>query len=169
MGKRKSVKHYKIDKSYLYFLLFIGFILLLILFNYDKITNLIINPQQKKNMVSIKPKQEYISVLDAIAHAKLLLGVTEENYKNHIGEDAIYISIGINSSEMDLNYANIIITGQVELIGGKILAGKEKYNGNKQILEIEDPRDSQKYFVTLYYNKSQNETKVKIKSNCGKL
>ncbi len=161
MGKRKSVKHYKIDKSYLYFLLFIGFILLLILFNYDKITNLIINPQQKKNTVSIKPKQEYISVLDAIAHAKLLLGVTEENYKNHIGEDAIYISIGIDNSEMDLNYANIIITGQVELIGGKILAGKEKYNGNKQILEIEDPRDSQKYFVTLYYNKSQNETKVK--------
>lgn len=161
MRMRKSSKKKSIDNNYLYIVLFIGFILLLIFFNHDKITNLIINPQQKKSKVSIKQKQEYISVLDAITHAKLLLGVSEENYKNHISEDAINISIGIDSSEMDLNYANIIITGQVELIGGKILVGKEKYNGNKQVLEIDDPRDSQKYFVTLYYNKSQNKTKVK--------
>ncbi len=161
MGKRKSVKQYTIDKNYLYVLLFIGFMLILILFNYDKIKNLIKNPQLQKEKVSVKQKQEEISVLDAIVHAKLLLGVPEKNYKNHIGEDAIYISIGIDSSEMDLNYANIIITGRVELIGGKILSGKEKNNGNKQVLEFEDPHDSQKYFVSLYYSKSQSITKTK--------
>lgn len=163
MGKRKSVKQYTIDKNYLYVLLFIGFMLILILFNYDKINNLLKNPQLQKEKVSVKQKQEEISVLDAIVHAKLLLGVPEKNYKNHIGDDAIYISIRIDSSEMDLNYANIIITGRVELIGGKILSGKEKNNGNKQVLELEDPRDSQKYFVSLYYSKSHIETKTRTK------
>ncbi len=161
MGKRKSIKNSRIDRNYYYILLFIGFILLLFLFNYDKIKNLVNGPQQKKDKVSIKQKREEITVLDVIVHAKLLLGVTEENYKNHIGEDAIYISIGVDRSEMDLNYANIIITGQVELIGGKIIKGEEKNNGNKQVLEIEDPHDSQIYFVTLYYTKSRNVVRDK--------
>ncbi len=158
---RKSVKNSRIDRNYYYILLFIGFILLLFLFNYDKIKNLVKEPQQKRDKVIIKQKREEISVLDAVVHAKLLLGVTEENYKNHIGEDAVYISIGVDRSEMDLNYTNIIITGQVELIGGKIIKGEEKNNGNKQVLEIEDPHDSQTYFVTLYYTKSQNVVRDK--------
>lgn len=161
MRKRKSVKNSRIDRNYYYILLFIGFILLLFLFNYNKLKNLVKEPQQKRDKISIKQKREEISVLDVIVHAKLLLGVTEENYKNHIGEDAVYISIGIDRSEMDLNYANIIITGQVELIGGKIIKGEEKNNGNKQVLEIKDSHDSQTYFVTLYYTKSQNVAKDK--------
>ena len=158
---RKSIKNSIIDKNYIYILLFIGFLLLLFLFNYDKIKNLKIDQQQKKNKVSVKQKREKITIFDVIVHAKLLLGITEENYKSHIGEEAIYISIGIDRSEMDLNYANIIITGQVELVGGKIISGEEKNNGNKQVMEIEDPNDSQKYFVTLHYTKSQNITKDK--------
>lgn len=161
MGKRKSVKNSRIDRNYYYIILFIGFILLLFLFNYDKLKNLVKDPQQKRDKITIKQKREEISVLDVIVHTKLLLGVTEENYKNHIGEDAVYISIGIDRSEMDLNYANIIITGQVELIGGKIIKGEEKNNGNKQVLEIKDSHDSQTYFVTLYYTKSQNVAKDK--------
>ena len=161
MGKRKNTKNNIFDNNNIYFLLFMGFVLLLVLFNYDKIKNLISDPQQKREKISIKQKRTKISVLDAIVHSKLLLGVTEENYKNHIGNDAIYISIGIDSSEMDLNYANIIISGQVELINGKILSGTEKNNGNKQVLEIEDPNDSQKYFVSLYYTKPQDLGKNK--------
>lgn len=161
MGKRKSVKNSRIDRNYYYIILFIGFILLLFLFNYDKLKNLVKDPQQKRDKITIKQKREEISVLDVIVHAKLLLGVSEENYKNHIGEDAVYISIGVDRLEMDLNYANIIITGQVELIGGKIIKGEEKNNGNKQVLEIKDSHDSQTYFVTLYYTKSQNVAKDK--------
>jgi uncharacterized protein len=161
MGKQKSIINNIINKNYFYFLLFIGFVLLLIIFNYSKIKNLIKNPQQKKDQVSIIHKQEKISVLDAIVHAKLLLGVSEKNYKNYIGEDAIYISIGINRVEMDLNYANIIITDQVELIEGKLISGVEKNNGNKQVLEFEDPQDSQMYVVTLKYSKPQIEVKAK--------
>ena len=161
MGKQKSVKNKIIDKNNFYFILFIGFVLLLIIFNFNKIKNLVKRPQQKKDQVSIILKQEEISVLDAIVHAKLLLGVDEKNYKNYIGEDAVYITIGINRSEMDLNYANIIITGQVELINGRLISGVEKNNGNKQVLEYEDPQDSQTYVVTLKYSKSQIETKAK--------
>ena len=161
MGKRKSIKNHTIDNNYLYVILFIGFVLLLLLFNYEKISNLVKKPHLEKDEVSVKQKQEKISVLDAIVHAKLLLGIPEENYKNTIGDDGIYITIGIDSSEMDLNYANIIITGKVELIGGKIISGKEKNNGNKQIIEFEDPNDSQKYFVTLYYSKLQNKANEK--------
>ena len=158
---RKSIKNSIIDKNYIYFLLFIGFILLLFLFNYNKIKNLITDPKQKNDKISIKQKREEITVLDAIVHAKLLLGINEENYKNRIGKEAIYISIGIDRSAMDLNYANIIITGQVELIGGKIISGEEKSNGNKQVMEIEGLHNSQKYFVTLYYTKSQSVTETK--------
>ena len=161
MGKRKNIKNKLFDNNNIYILLFMGFVLLLVLFNYDKIKNLVSDPQQKREKISIKQKRTEISVLDAIVHSKLLLGVTEDNYKNHIGDDAIYISIGIDSSEMDLNYANIIVSGQVELINGKIISGTEKNNGNKQVLEIEDPNDSQKYFVSLYYTKPQNLRKNK--------
>jgi len=161
MGKQKSNKNSTIDKNYFYSFLFIGFVLLLIIFNYNKIKNLVKSPQQKKDQVTIKNKQEKDSVLDAIVHAKLLLGVDEKNYKNYIGEDAIYISIGINRSEMDLNYANVIITGQIELINGKLISGVEKSNGNKQVLEFEDPQDSQTYVVTLKYSKPQKEIEPK--------
>ncbi|MDP8202221.1 MAG: divergent polysaccharide deacetylase family protein [Candidatus Tenebribacter burtonii] len=161
MTRRKNFNNNLIVKKYLYIFLLIGFVLLLFSFSYNRIKKLVTNPQTKKDEISVQQKQEEISVLDAIVHAKKLLSVTENNYKNFIGEDAIYVSIGINSLEMDLNYANIIITGQVELIGGKIISGVEKNNGNKQILEIEDPHDLQKYFVTLKYIKPQKETKVK--------
>jgi len=161
MGKRKNTKNSKFDNNNIYVLLFMGFVLLLVLFNYDKINKLLSDPQQKKDKISIIQKRKEISILDAIVHAKLLLGIPEENYKNHIGDEAIFISLGIDSSEMDLNYANIIVTGQVELIGGKIKSGLEKNNGNKQVLEIEDQNDSQKYVVTLYYTKLQEVAKNK--------
>lgn len=161
MAKRKNFKNMIINKKIYYILLMIGFILLLFLFNYDKIKKLILDPQPEMNNVSIQQKSEKISVLDAIVQAKLLLGVSENNYKNYIGEDAIYISIAINSSDMDLNYANIIITGQVELINGEVISGEEKNNGNKQVLEFEDPQDSQKYIVTLKYSKHQIVAKPK--------
>ena len=161
MAKRKSFSKNLIVKNYLYILLLIGFLFLLFSFSYNRIKKLVTNPQMKKDEISVQQKQEKISVLDAIVHSKKLLSVTEDNYTNFIGEDAIYVSIGINSSEIDLNYANIIITGQVELIGGKIISGVEKNDGNKQILEIEDPHDLQKYFVTLKYIKPPKETNVK--------
>jgi len=144
-------------------LLFIGFIIILVLFNYNKIKQLSSKPQTQKNTVIVKRKKEEISVLDVIVHSKMLLGLSEDHYKNYIGDDAIYITFYINGSEMDLNYANIIITGQVESRGGKILSGIEKNNGNRQILEIEDPHDSQKYYVTLRYASGNEKIKSKTK------
>ncbi len=140
-------------KSRFYILLFIGFIFLSILFNYNKITNLVKEPHQKKDEITVKQKQKRISVLDAIVHAKLLLGISDDNSNNHLLKDDIYISYGIDRSEMDLNYANIIITNQVELAKGKLISGIEKNNGNKQVLEFYGSPIFSEYFITLYYTK----------------
>lgn len=161
MGNKKNINNLIFNKNNIYILLFLGFVIVLILFNYDKIKQLSSNPQRQKDNVVVKQKQKNISILDVIVHTRLLLGLSEENYKNHITDDAIYITFYIDGSEMDLNYANIIITGQVELHGGKIISGVEKSNGNKQILEIEDSNDSQKYLVTLRYSKQQAKIKDK--------
>ncbi|MCF7859020.1 MAG: divergent polysaccharide deacetylase family protein [Candidatus Cloacimonetes bacterium] len=162
MRNRKRIHQGSIDKNLFYVLLFIGFILLLILVNFGKINRLILGPKRMNNKVVVNPKTQEISVLDAIIHAKLLLGVSDENYKNHVGDEAIYISMGVDEAHLDLNYANIIVTGQVEQIGGRLINGIEKNNGNKQILEFEDPHDSQKFFVNLYYSSERDKSERKI-------
>ncbi len=155
------INYRKFGKNRFYILLFFGFILLSVLFNYNKIIYLVKKPQQKKDKVSINQKQKGVSVLDAIVHAKLLLGINDDNSNNRLVNDDIYISYGINRTELDLNYANIIITNQVELAGGELSSGIEKNNGNKQVLEFMDQRNSQKYFVTLYYSKPEIKTQDK--------
>jgi len=155
------INYRKFRKNRFFVILFIGFILLSVSFNYNKIAALVKKPQQKRDEVSVKQKQKRVSVLDAIVHAKLLLGISDDNSNNRLVNDDIYISYGIDRSEMDLNYANIIITNQVESAGGDLFSGIEKNNGNKQVLEFMDHRNSQKYYVTLYYSKQEIIEKTK--------
>ena len=129
--------------------------------NSSKISTLLKSTQRDETKITAKELKEKITVQDAVAHSIRLLGIPDKNFRNHIGDDAIYISLGINKDEMDLNYANIIITGQVELIGGKLISGREMNNGNKQVLEFMDTKDSQKYIVTLYYTKSKTSNRKK--------
>ncbi len=153
MAKRKK-KRTQSSNNFIYIFLLVVFILLVLYINSPKISTLLKNTQRDKTKITSKELKEKITVQDAIAHSVRLLGIPDKNFRNHIGDDAIYISIGINKDEMDLNYANIIITGQVELVGGELVSGKEMNNGNKQVLEFLDKKDSQKYIVTLYYTKS---------------
>lgn len=158
MAKRKKRKK-PVDHNFVYIFLLAIFVLFVLYFNFDKISNLVKNSQQEKTKVVIKEIHEKISVFDAIVHSKKLLGISDKYFKNRIGDDAIHISLGVDKSEMDLNYANIIIAGQIELVGGKIISGKDKNNSNKQVLEFLDPKDSQKYIVTLYYARRNPDSK----------
>ena len=153
MAKRKNKKKQN-NNNFLYLFLLVVFILMVIYINAPKISTLFKNMESDKTKITAKELIEKITVQDAITHSIRLLGISDNNFRNHIGDDAIYISLGINKDEMDLNYANIIITGQVELVGGKLISGKEMNNGNKQVLEFMDTKDSQKYIVTLNYTKS---------------
>ena len=51
----------------------------------------------KKNF-GIYAAQEFI--------ASIRQHIPDKNFRNHIGDDAIYSSMGINKDEMDLNYSN---------------------------------------------------------------
>lgn len=153
MAKRKKQRTQS-SNNFIYIFFLVVFILLVLYINSPKISTLLKSTQSDKRKITAKELKEKITVQDAVAHSVRLLGIHDKNCRNHIGNDAIYISLGINKDEMDLNYANIIITGQVELVGGELVSGKEMNNGNKQVLEFLDKKDSQKYIVTLYYTKS---------------
>jgi hypothetical protein len=162
--KRRAKKKKHFNVNHIYWFLLIICILLILYFNIDKIIEL--TKGLGKSKVKINQVFQDETVLDALFHSKILLGVTEENFSHRISEEAIYVSIGIDSSEMDLNYANMIISGQIEMVNGKILAGKELQNGNKQILDVVDNDDKQSYQVTLYYasatSSKNNKTKLAI-------
>ncbi|RLD56690.1 MAG: hypothetical protein DRJ01_14900, partial [Bacteroidetes bacterium] len=165
MVKRKKRKKKK--SNYFIFIFLIAIIALFsIYFFINNSVNVSVEPKKEKTKVRIKKIPEKKSVSIAIGHAAELLGISEELYKTYIGKDAIYISIGINKTEMDLNYANMIVTGQVESIGGKLISGKEIGEDFKQLITFLDPLDSQKYVVKLYYapagKYSQKRTKLAI-------
>ncbi|MFC1887521.1 divergent polysaccharide deacetylase family protein [Candidatus Cloacimonadota bacterium] len=66
-------------------------------------------------------------------------------------EEEIKFTIGISRPELDLNYANMVITAQVENSGGVILSGTESTSGNNHYLEIYDKETDQVFNVNLYY------------------
>ncbi len=159
MAKRKNKK--KANNDFVYVFLLAIFILFVLYFNFDKISNLVNNSTSEPSRVNIKEILEKRSVSYAIAHSKELLGIKDKYYKHQICNEIVHISLGIDRTEMDLNYANMILSGQIELTGGVILSGTEK--NNRQILEYLDPADSQKYVVTIYYIRSNPNTKKKIR------
>jgi polysaccharide deacetylase 2 family uncharacterized protein YibQ/flagellar basal body-associated protein FliL len=102
------------------------------------------------------------SVLDAIIHAGIQLSVPEDRFRTKVRDEGIYIYVPLNREVVDLNFANMIITGQVEMIGGKLLEGNENTYSNSQLIKFE-AKDGQIYFVKLYYDKAKNNKKAKPK------
>ncbi|MBW6516784.1 MAG: divergent polysaccharide deacetylase family protein, partial [Candidatus Cloacimonetes bacterium] len=92
----------------------------------------------------------------AIKHAAGLLGVPERLYRKNIREDGIYISIALNPDELDLVFANMIVTGQVEMAGGEILSGTEASGGTAQVLRIKDPKADKEIIVRLYFERTSS-------------
>jgi len=118
---------------------------------YNNWNNITLKPKDIKSPVKIKKIEKKNSVFNAINHAVNLLGIPDELYKSTLQDSLIKITIYINKNRMDLNYANMIITGQIELAGGKILKGEEKYGASLQILEILDSKNNQKFKLYLKY------------------
>lgn len=92
-------------------------------------------------------------ISEAIEHAISLLGITDNNVKSYNKDDTKYYKIYIDQARMDLNFANLIISGQIEIYHGTIESGKELYSGSRQILYIADS-DNNKFVVTLVYSKN---------------
>jgi hypothetical protein len=123
----------------------------------------LVNFQKLKNFFYPEPDTTEIdfetkSVFDAIIHTKRLLGVSDKNFKHFVGENAVYITLNLDP-EIDLNYANMILSGQVEMQQATILSGEEK--GKRQIIRLKDEINSQLYQVTLQYAKVSKKVQQK--------
>jgi len=159
--KRKKKKNTR-NKSSIYIFILVVLILFFIYIIVNNWTNLTLKPKEIKSSVKIKKTEKKVTVLDAINHAVQLLGIPDKFYQSRMANNAVIFTIIIDKDRLDLNYANMIITGQIELAGGKIMSGKEinnKYR-NRQILEIFDPAKNQKYKIILKYDRN-NEYKSK--------
>ncbi|PID29943.1 MAG: hypothetical protein CSB55_00765 [Candidatus Cloacimonadota bacterium] len=116
---------------------------------------------QKNEVEEIKVE----SVLQAIMNAGTQLGVPPERFSTSVKKDGIHIYVPINGNRMDLVFANMIITGQVEMIGGKLLDGhKREYSGKPKHTVKFRGKDGKIYFVEIYYenNNKLPDEKPKI-------
>ena len=162
--KKRKKKAKKNSKSVLPFII-IAFLItaIFLLFAYGyKIslpkapTNLINTNQALEDSTAI----EIIDLSKAIDDAINLLGVEPKNLRSYEKDGVKRYKISIDKSRMDLNFANLILTGKIETAKGKIISAEEIYNGQRQIMDIEDSQGN-KYLITLVYTKSSNLTQKK--------
>lgn len=96
---------------------------------------------------SLKTAPPVLSVEEAIQFAAQELKVEEKYLKPKKNKGYLNYKFPLNSRELDLCFANQIITAQAEKAGAKLLSGID--NGNKQELLFLDGK--QKIKVFLYY------------------
>lgn len=95
--------------------------------------------------------EELDPVLDAILHAVDQLGVPDELISIQKREKETNISVQLDRQRLDLNFANMIITGQAELAGAELVKGEESASGNIQNIQFRDPDKGIVYNVRLSY------------------
>jgi len=161
--RRKHRKKKKESKKTIYIFLIAVIVLFALYYFFNNRLKVTSIPEKESTKIDVKKLEKNETVLDALDHARTLLGVPENLFKTRIKDDIIDISIALDKAEMDLNYANMIITGQVEMIGGEVRIGKELYSGSMQILEIYDPENKQEFKIKLYYAKEGYYQQEKIK------
>ncbi len=156
MGSKVSTKKKNKKHKIIYLVIFV--IIVITALNYRNIKNAINDFRNNSSKILVKKSASKKSVWDAIIETKKLLGISDNNFKRDKTEDnAISATIYINSSEIDLNFANIILSGQIELCHGKILSGTENNSANKQTITILDENHSQKYIVVFRYINAKND------------
>lgn len=134
-----------------YLILFIIFVFTVVFLYGQKLSSIVETPA----VIKINKIEEKISVIDALYDSATLLSVPTEKLKIYTGEDAIYIRFELDQNKFDLNFANAIITSQIDKIGANLVSGKVKQNGSQHVLQIIDPIDSQVYVANLYYSKEK--------------
>ena len=91
-------------------------------------------------------------VEDAIKEAAKKLGIPDDLYRKEVRDDGIYIFITLNPENIDLPFANMIVSGQVELAGGEIITGRESSRGSVHTLRIKDPKNPNEIIVRLSFD-----------------
>jgi hypothetical protein len=96
---------------------------------------------------------EIARIEDAIKHAADQLGVPDDLYRTSVRDDGIYIFITLDRERVDLVFANMIITGQVEMAGGEIVSGTETSGGSVHTLRIRDKEAEKDFIVRLTFDR----------------
>lgn len=102
-------------------------------------------------------------ILKAIKYAAEQLGVPNNLTTVTAREEDTLTSIVLDRRRVDLNFANMIITGQVELSGGKLIRGVESASGNIQTINYLDPSTDKLYTVRLSYDRAARYPEIKPK------
>ena len=100
---------------------------------------------ETKQIISTK------NISESIAEVVKDLQIPSKGYKIWIGKDAIYYYIGIDKAKLDLNYANMLFTGNIEQNGGILLEGEEIGTNYRQVISFKENSDSQIYTIRIYY------------------
>jgi len=104
------------------------------------------------------PVDEVVEVVDqdrietAILHAINQLGVPGDIHTIDRRKDGTYFFIPLDKERVDLTFANMILTGQIEMAGGEIVKGEELSRGAVQVLTVKDAQRDLPYIVRLYYD-----------------
>ncbi|MCD4818281.1 MAG: divergent polysaccharide deacetylase family protein [Candidatus Cloacimonetes bacterium] len=108
-----------------------------------------------KKMKKVETKQilSTKNISESIAEVVKDLQIPSKAYKIWIGEDAIYYYIGINKAKLDLNYANMLFTGNIEKNGGILLEGDEIGANYRQVITFKEESDDQLFTIRIYYAK----------------
>jgi len=160
--KKKKQTKKKAGSSASALIFLVALILLFALYFFISRYDINFTPKAK---TSVTPTEieEKASIQDAIDHARKSLSVPDDYYSTRVKDNKVYVYIGIDGKISDLNYANMVITGQIEMAGGELLTGKELYNGSTQLLTYKDTENKITYVVKLYYTKQQKQASNKTK------
>ncbi len=139
--RKKGSKNQKKIKTYVGITVF-SFLLLLI------ILMMVSNHLKKKQVQEVVLIEK--SVEDGIKEAADLLGVPDRLYTKRVRNGEIHISMNLNRDRLDLNFANMILSGKIESYGGKIISGEENRRGTSHTIRIEEGENI--YLVTLAYD-----------------
>jgi len=111
---------------------------------------------KKQQKEEVEKEEEVISVeniSDAIVEVARQIGVNTDLISTKIRKDGIYFYLPINRENVDLYFANMILTGKLEAMNATILSGESSSNNNYQILKVFEPIEKENYIIKIYYAK----------------
>jgi len=84
------------------------------------------------------------------------LGIPEDLFRSKKKENKVNIQMPVNSSKMDLNFANYYLTKTLSQKRWILLSGEENTGGSIQKLSFKPPYQTDQYIISLYYDKSNS-------------
>jgi len=110
-----------------------------------------------QNTENKSAEPQIITMDEAIIAILDKLDIPKSYYKRRKSAEQISYNVSINKSIMDLTYANMIVKGDLERIGGRLLKGTDSAGRQSLLFSSKDSHD--KYQINLYYDNKLYETK----------